>query len=405
MRQASRHARHLIALAGALTGTLTGALAVATPAAAQPDAERGAIKTKVSIIEETIFTSNALGTDTHLPDRIHRLRGALDVSGGADDLSFEIKAAAEADEYRRYDFESDRRATIGVLVSRNWGDRLTLRGTVNGALEDRGDHLDLGAAIIGFRTHAHTLAGELSAVLRLTDTLSATASLSRSSETVGKARFVIDLDDLKLAPDNRRQVAAFGLSHKTAGSEYAVIARIGDLRATGDDPFPAILASQRQSVALRAQTTTQHGTRLAGEIGIERLRDSLGILDAVYPIYELVAERTLKGGTTLKLNLKGFVDTVDSDDPFASYAHRGEIELTHPLPLRFSASAGLFAEQRENIAIGNDETAWGAYGAIGYSHNERLSFLLRLDYDERRRSLVGTHHHTLAARLGAQMQL
>lgn len=387
-----------------LTAVLIAAPAHAGTSSAT-DTAKNEPSLRLTFLQETIGTSNALDGPKAVSDTIQHLRGALEDERQTDIGRFGLTASLEVFEYRDIGLESDRYADVALTYARAFGDRFALRGTFGYAWKDEGDDIAIGPFLVGIRTASQIASAGLEAILRLAPATIANASLTSDYEAVGNSRFTVALPDLRLSPDRRTITLAAGLRHRRGGTVFSLKGQGTRVTLPGNRPAYGAIASERFRLTAGVEMAGPEGLDLAAEFGLAYLRDDFGLSDRAYPVYGLHAGKTFKDGLTAKISLRGYVDTLDTDDPLASHIRRAEAEISRPLLPYVTASAGLFSEWRDNIALGNEEKATGAYIALAYSPVERHDFLLRVDYDERHRTAFDIDEETVKGTLGLRVRL
>lgn len=391
---------------GKVAATLLATLWAAPAQAADsgPQAMAGS-PLRFTFLQEIIATSNALDGPVAISDTIMHLRGTIDGARDTDIGRFEFSGSAEIFEYRDIDFQSDRYANLQLGYAREFTPDFGLRGSLGYAIKDEGDDIAIGPVIFGVRTSSQIFSGGIEAVMRLTPATIATFSVASDYEMVGDSRFTIGLSDLRLLPDRSTTVLGGRLAHQVGNGAVSLTARATAVDLHEMQPGFAAIASDRLRLTAGYETVLRGGLEIGAEAGVTYLRDEFELFERAYPVYTLVAAGPAPGGTQLRLSLRGYVDTLDTDDLLASYIHRGELEIAKPLPYALTVSAGIFGEYRENVVLENEEEAAGVYVALGYEIASGSTMLLRLDYDRRHRTLFDTREETLKGTLGVQFSL
>lgn len=388
--------RTLLAATAMMAATLPGR-------AAEAGVETNGLR--MTVLQEVVATSNALERPFQVSDTVLHLRGTLEAERQTDWGTVGLSASAETFEYRDFDFESDRFASLRLTFARSFGDDAGVNASMGYGFKDEGDDLLIGPVIIGTRTASHRIDGAMEGFLRLSEDLVLTAGIANAYERVGKSRFTVPLPALRLSPHRNTATAVLGLARDLDGHVVSLSADAALVTIHGEAPPASGLPSRRFGLAAGLETSLRGGIQIGIEAGAAVMQDDFDLARGVYPTYQVAAAKLWETGTRLKLALRGAVETDDTDDPLGSYIHRGELELSHPLHEDWTASAGVFAEWRENIAIGNEEEAEGFYLALAYDPTTRSSFLLRLDYDRRYRSLIETREETLEGKLGMRVKI
>lgn len=354
---------------------------------------------------ETVASSNILDDGSELGDIGLHLRGALSESRDTGIGTLHFETAVDLLNYRRYHFADQQTLSVNVSQARGGDGPLSYTSHLGYAIGDSGDDLALAGVVLGLRQAIQNFSGGGSLKLELGDGMTAALGFEERYDDVGKARFAADLPDTKVNPDRNLASGSFGIAKKADGVEYGLIAKVARISLFQQTPFQN--AVPFDSYALRGRFIIEDagGWRLTGEIGFRQLRDGLGIYDRVRPVYALAAERAFAAGFKLSGRLTCDFETDDTDDPLATYRRRLEIEASVNLPYAVVLGAGAFVEAGDNLLLENRERGFGVYGAVGYKPQPRLQFLLRVDYDRRRQTIIDVDEDTLAARFGVRTSL
>jgi hypothetical protein len=329
---------------------------------------------------ERHWTSNALDSDRAVADWMTLLRGSLHRQWGDADVNAGIGAEFEATRHDRVTIEDDRALALSAHAFRRLSAAVELRGSLSYRASSTGDDFDLGALVIGTRALKHVIGGEAQLGLDLGSATALILQASESFETTGPTRFENDvLIPARLDPDtNRLQLLARVTRTVGAlafgGSASALIASVERL---GTPPVALSFAL----ISTRAEWAIQEkdGTSVGLAFGAEWLRGTQDIYGEIKPTWQLRLTQPLPRDFELRAAWFGRYETIDSDDPLASWLNRAELELGWKLSERFAVASGVFCEAKQNLLFENEERSRGLYAEATYALRKPLKAVLRVD--------------------------
>lgn len=356
-----------------------------------------------TLLYETRATSDAFDDGSGIADQVMTLRGAFEVSSDTELGHLGFSAGLNVEEYRRLRFLSDRAALASMVLAREFADSIVLRSKIGYRGESDGDFIRIADFILPTRTPVNIFDGSLDAAWSPSKKLALSASFVQSYELRGATDFGPGLPDTRISPDVATTRAGLTL-RLAAGNNSAFVAQS---RTVVVAPYRAPLAalrigSARIELAAGYETVLANGAEAAASFGAVFLTDDLNVAEGYYPTYKLAIKRAVSERSA-SLTVSGDIDTDDTDDPLASYVHRAELEATWGPSVPWRFRAGLFAEWRDNLALGNWEKAAGIYTSVAFTPADSRTLLLRIDYDERFVSGPDIRNPTLTASLGLQI--
>jgi hypothetical protein len=353
--------------------------------------------TRASLAVETHRTSNALDNDLPLADTIVVLRGAISHLQPVDDGYLKLGAEFETKSFATYDFEDDRKLALSLERLARISDRLELRGTLAYAILDEGEDLRIGPLALGIRTKTHSLRGALDAGLRVGHGWTLLAGLDALAARPGATHFAGGLlAPLKLEADRDRLGFSVGALRTEGRRRVGATLRVARVEAERLGDPPSARSFSTWALLGEYGFDDARGTSLSLRAGAEWLRDAEGFYDRVLPVYEIVATTPLWKELSLRAAVSAGFETVDTDDPLASYRRRGELELKLPVSSAISLGAGVFAETRRNLLLENDEHWRGFYAEVAHRLSPSTSLLVRFDHAGKRITVVGIRERTTA---------
>lgn len=358
-----------------LTALLPLALSALTcMAAAEPGRPSAA-----GLVAETHVTSNALDGPVARSDVYQLLRGALSHRWGDAASETTLSLEAQATAYRRTSIEDDRSAAVSLTHRTRFG-RFELRGTATALAASEGDDLIIGPLVLGTRTDKAILKLSGEAGIDLGRGFAAILTAEQAFENAGKTYFEGGIiPAARLEADAGRTSLTAALRRSAGPWAAAVTAGFGRTayELLGDPPVS--VSSTEQSI--RAELRWSRGGLAFGAgLGLARLAADNGLYDRWRPVWEFAALVPLGRQVTLKAAGRAGFETVDTDDPMASFLSRAEIELSHALTETVNAGLGAYGERKENLLLENEERAYGLYAEIGLSPSPRHALLVRADW-------------------------
>lgn len=168
---------------------------------------------------------------------------------------------------------------------------------------------------------------------------------------------------------------------------------------------PVGLSLSHYALRLEGAWTDADAGTLSGAVGLEMLRGADGIYQDTQPTYRLAFAKPLPHGLELRSALFGRFETADSDDPLASWLQRGEIEARLRISEKLLLASGLFGELKDNLLLGNQERAYGAYAEASYDATKTMALVVRVDFTDRLLTVLDERRKTLDAFVGIRTKL
>ncbi len=355
---------------------------------------------------EQHWTGNALGSDRTIADWYTLLRGSLQWRAGDDDANISLATEFRTIRFDTVSIEDDRALTLSAQAFRRLTPAIELKGTLSYQASSEGDDLSIGPLLLGMRTPKQTFGAGGQIGIDLGDTTSLILEAADSFERVGATRFQHDLlIPVQLDPDrNRAQLA--GRLTRSAGP-FAFGASGSALRVSverlGNPPVTLSLVQY----ALRGEFTytAADGSKLEVALGGELLRGERGIYRRLRPAWQVTFDKKLPHGLELRGTYFGRFETVDSDDPLASWLERGELEFGARLREKLAAAAGIFAEAKENLLFENVEHTRGLYAELTCETTRSTAIVLRIDFSRTFKTLIDERQNTVDAFVGLRAKI
>lgn len=393
-RQARRSIRR-----AAIAGLCTLGMVAAAKAAALTDPHgAGSI--------ERHWTSNALDSGRAVSDWYTLLRGSLQQNWGGADANAKLGAEFQVKRYDTVSIEDDRVLALSAEAFRRLGPGLELRGSLSYRVSSEGDDLEIGPLTLGTRATKQVFGATAQLGIDLGNATSLVIDAAESFEKVGATRFQYDIfSPARLDPDqNRFQIAAritrtvgrfaFGAS---ASALLIAAERLG---------FPPVAFSLAQ-YALRGEAAFKgaDGSTLGLALGAEFLRGADGVYSLLRPAWQMAFVKPLPHGFELRGTFFGRYETVDSDDPLASWLRRGELEIGKKIRENLAVGSGIFAEIKQNLLFDNEERSRGVYAEATYNATRSLAVIFRIDVSETVKTVIDVHERTVDAFVGLRAKL
>jgi len=325
------------------------------------------------------YTTNALDGPFAIADWYSQLRGSL-----AHELPHEAGATRFTAEFdaKRYDtitIENDASVALATETTVRVSERLELRGALSLRLIDEGDDIAIGDVILGIRTRRALVSAGLQAGYQLAPGTVLAIETSAARELSGRTRFEDGIvPPERLEPNRTRMRAGAALTHTTGPASIAASAAAGIMRsgtAAVLTPFDRHDASAR----LIGTYAFAGGASLSGEVGVEMVQLAGGAFRETRPVYAAAVALPLAADMSLRGSLRAGYDLASTDDPFAVWARRAEVEAgyqAHPT-LRFGV--GVFDERRRFLAYGTREQGRGFFAEAAWSPDEHVVVVFRID--------------------------
>lgn len=326
------------------------------------------------------YTTDALDGPLAVADWYTLLRGGLAHEIAHDSGATRLSAEFELRKYDIWDIEDDAAFALGVETGIAPSETVELRGTLSLKFAEQGDDLTFGDAVIGTATRTLTLAAGVQAGVKLAADTVLALEVSASRERAGDTRFEDGIIlPVRLEPDRDRLRLAAVLTRTHGLFSYGVSGTAALLRASEAAFLPEIAVADH-AVKLHAALAFANGATVSAAAGAQTLRLTRGGAFAeTRPVFELAAAAPLPAGFSLRGALKSGYDTVATDDPVASWTRRAEVEAGYRHGPRLRFAAGVFAEKRDNLALGSNENARGLYGQAAWRTSERGDLVFRVD--------------------------
>lgn len=365
--------------------------------------EAGDAAANASVTLERHFTTNALDSDLELSDWYTLLRGSLaheiPIEDGRVRLGFEFQGK----HYDLYDFEDDLSLALTAEASRKLSERFEIRGTLSWQRFSEGDDLPLGPVVLTTRTDTDRLIAGFELGADLGSGLTLVLGAADNLEVPSKTSFPsLPIAAVELKPQRNRLRLSAALSRSEGSTAYGLRAVLEDTRA---GPRPLGVSYRQLSVQGEGRMTLPRGVMLAGALGLQWLEAELDLYEELRPTLQLAAIKKFDGGLELRGSFVAAYQSDDTDDPLASWVERLEIEARAPLRERFTIGAGVFAERRRNLQLGDEERLTGVYGEFVCHLDGMTDILFRLGVLRDVLSIADIDKHTLDAYVGVTRRL
>lgn len=369
-------------------------------------ATAGSIEDRASATIERHVTSNALDSDRNVADSYTVLQGSFAHvrrhEGGHVGVAAEIKHSF----YDTVAIENDGALTLGVEAQQRIGERFELRGTLSYHLAKEGDDLSIGPFVIGTETLKHIAGAGVELGADLGSGMTLAVGLEGTLEKAGKTSFERGLiEPAKLEPDKQGFRLSATLARVFVDTKASALLAWKHVAVELIGDPPGTLPFDEATAAVGLRRVFKSGANVDMGLGIQVLK-SIGQFTFVRPTYTLTVAQPLFGG---RFELRGAVsaafETVDTDDPLASWLQRLEIEARWVAAERLTFAAGAFLESRINLLLENREYAEGVYAEAVFAVTPALSLVLRADAERSRATIIDVRKRTLDAYVGLRTQL
>ena len=385
----------------ALVGSLVAGLH-ATDAGA---GEAGRQPPKASVSLARHHTTNALDAPHALRDWYTVLRGSLE-----DTLTHDLGTTRFAAEFdlRRFDtyaIEDDFALAAVAETTARPSEALELRGTLSLHLSDEGDDLALGKTVVGTRTGQAILSAAAQAGLRLAPDTTLVVEGLVSREIAGNTRFERHLlPALKLEPDRTRLGVGATLTRSLGPFSYGANGAAA-WRHSEPAGIYSRIAIAEYTARLLGTLKLPGGATVGAAAGVQMLHLTSASFRQMRPTYELAAALPLPAGFSLNASLRGAYDTRTRDDPVAARLQRAEVEAGYQASPTVRLGTGVFAEERENLALGYETTARGLYGQAAWQPWEHTEITVRVDAVRRTQSVPALKWRAIDAQVAISRKL
>lgn len=355
---------------------------------------------------ERHWTSNALDSDKAIPDWYTLLRGSLEQTFGDDDANATLGAEFQATRHDRVSIEDDRALALSAQAFRRLPSGLEMRGTLTYRASSEGDDLPIGPFTLGMRTLKQIVGASGQIGIDLGNATSLIIDAADSFEKVGATRFEHDLLlPAQLDPNlNRAQLGARltrtvgPLAFGASGSALRV-----SVEELGSPPVALSLAQY----TLRGEFayTGADGSTLGLALGGEFLRGEHDIYRRLRPTWQVSFAKKLPHALELRGTYFGRFETVDSDDPLASWLKRAELELSARLRENLAIASGIFAEAKENLLFENVERMRGLFAELTCNTTPSTAIVLRIDFSRTFKTVIDERKSTVDAFIGLRAKI
>lgn len=380
-----------------------GVFALSCTVCAQAEPDNGLHAT--SSVERH-WTSNALDSDQAIPDWYTLIRGSLEQQWGGDEANVKLGAEFEATRYDTVKIENDRALALSMQAFRQLRPGLELRGSLSYRVFSDGDDLSLGPFAIGTRTPKHIFGATGQIGIDLGSSTTLIIDAAGSHEKIGTTHFENDLIlPVKLDPDlNRAQLGArltrtlgqFAIG--TSGSALLV-----SVKKLGDPPVALSLTQYmlRGEIGYTAEDGSTIGLALGGEL----LRGADDSYSQLRPTWQASFTKKLPQGFELRGTYFGRYETIDSDDPLASWLQHAELELGLALRENLALASGIFAEIKDNLLFENSERKRGVFAELTYNTTPSTAIVLRVDYSRLFKTVIEERQSAVDAFIGVRAKI
>ena len=373
------------------------------PEAGASEAGRRAPEASVSLARH--HTTNALDAAYAVRDWYTVLRGSVEDTLVNDLGTTRFAAELDARRYDTYGIENDVAVAAAAETTLRPSDTLELRGTLSLNLSDEGDDLALGDTVIGTRLGQAILAAAAQAGIRIGPDTTLVVEGLAAREIAGKTRFQDHLlPPIEIEPDRTRLGLGARLMRSHGPLSYG--GGIGaELRHSEPAGIYAPITIAEYTAKLIAALNLAGGAAIGASAGVQMLRLADTSFREIRPTYELSASLPLPAGFSLTASLKGAYDTRTRDDPVASRLRRAQIEAAYQASPTVRLGAGVFAEERENLALGDETTARGLYGQAAWQPWEKTEITVRVDAVRRTQSAPALEWRAIDAQVAISRKL
>jgi hypothetical protein len=355
---------------------------------------------------ERHWTSNALDSDNAIPDWYTLLRGSLEQTFGDDEANARFGAEFQATRHDTVSIEDDRALALSAQAFRRLPSGLELRGTLTYRASSEGDDLPIGPFTLGMRTLKQVVGAAGQVGIDLGNATSLIIDVADSFEKVGATRFEHGLlSPAQLDPDlNRAQLGA--RLTRTVGP-FAVGASGSALLVSVEELGSPPVALSLAQYALRGEFTYTgtDGSTLGLALGGEFLRSDHDIYRRLRPTWQVSFAKKLPRGLELRGTYFGRFETIDSDDPLASWLERAELEMSAVLRENLIVSSGVFAEAKENLLFENVERKRGLYAELACNATPSTAIVLRIDFSKTFKTVIDERQSTVDTFIGLRAKI
>lgn len=355
---------------------------------------------------ERHWTSNVLDSTDAIPDWYTLLRGSLEESFGDADANTTLGAEFQATRHDTVSIEDDRALALSAQAFRRLSSGLELRGMLTYKVSSEGDNLAIGPFVLGMRTVKQVVGAAGQIGINLGNVTSLIIDIADSFEKVGDTHFEHDLLlPAQLDPGLTRAQMGARLTHAAGPLSFGISGSA--LRVSVDELGSPPVALSLSQYALRGEFTYTgaDGSTLGLAIGGELLRDDDHLYRGLRPTWQVSLVKKLPHGMELRGTYFGRFETVDSDDPLASWLRRTELELSAALLEKLTVSAGIFAQAKENLLFENVEHTKGLYAELACEAAPSTTIVFRLDFARTFKTVIDERQSTVDAFIGLRAKI
>ena len=370
----------------------------------RPAAAQDGVRTTSSL--ERHWTSNAFDRQQADPDWYTLLRSSLEWNSGGSDANVTLGAQVQATRYDTASIEDDRALALTAQAFRRLPSGIEIKGTFAYHASSEGDDLPIGPLNLGLRTVKQVFGATGQIGIDLGNSTTLVLDVSDSFEKVGPTRFQYGLlAPVQLDPDLNRAQAGARLT-RTVGP-LAFGASGSALRLSAEELGYPPVALSLSLYGLRGEIaySAEDGSTLALKLGGELLHGDHGSYQRLRPAWQASLSKNLPHGLEIRGSYFGRFETVDSDDPLASWLERGELELGAKLRENLAVAAGVFAEEKQNLLFENVERKRGFYTEATCQATASAAIVLRVDFSRTFKTIVEERLQTVDTFVGVRVRI
>jgi hypothetical protein len=355
---------------------------------------------------ERHWTSNALDGDLAIADWYTLIRGSLERQWGGDQANVTFGAEFQATRHDTVSIEDDRALALLIQTFRRLRPGLELRGSLSYRIFDEGDDFPIAPLVLGTNTLKQIIEATGQIGIDLGNATTLVIEAANSFEKIGRTRFEDDLLlPAKLDPDLNR--ARLGVRLTRSLGRLAIGASGDALFVSVEELGSPPVALSLSTYALRGELTfsAAGGSTFGFSAGGELLRGADGIYSRLRPTWQVGFTKKLPHGLELRGTYFGRYETVDSDDPLASWLRRGQLEIGAQIRENLALAAGVFKEVKENLLFENVERKRGLYAELTCDVSPLTAIVLRLDYSKTFKTVIDERQSTVDAFIGLRAKI
>jgi len=371
-----------------------------SPAAADPHVPA------ITFSVERHFTTNALDSSFAVADWYTLLRGSLQRTLETEAGTLKLGTDVQVTRFDRTDIEDDGSVALAAELHTKLSPKLELRGALTYRISSDGDDLTIGRFSIGTRAMRHTIGGKAELGIDLGGGTSLVLGLGNQLELPGDTRFDLPaLRPAKLNPDTNRTELSAKLMRTSGSTSYGISASTAFLAAEEIGSPPVALSFQEYTLRLETASKGDNGSAFGLAFGAQWLRGAHGIFAGARPTYQMVFAKPLPKGFEIRGSLVGRFETIDTDDPLASWLNRAEFEVACRINERLKLGIGAFAEIERNLLLENWQRERGLYAEALYELSKPTTLVLRIDISDEFASVIDVRQRTIDVFLGLRTKM